>query len=53
MLTLGARIYVGSLNFNLKDEDIRAVFEPFGAIDFVDLHRDQVTGKSKGYCFVQ
>jgi len=29
------------------------VFEPFGELEFVDLHRDPVTGRSKGYAFVQ
>ncbi|EHS64385.1 hypothetical protein PGT21_004583 [Puccinia graminis f. sp. tritici] len=48
-----ARLYVGSLNFNLTDDDIRQVFQPFGDIEYVDLHRDQITGKSKGYAFVQ
>ncbi|KAH8924392.1 splicing factor CC1-like protein [Atractiella rhizophila] len=46
-------LYVGSLNFQLTDADIRAVFQPFGAIDYVDLHKDPITGKSKGYAFVQ
>ncbi|KAH9818029.1 hypothetical protein DFH28DRAFT_961590 [Melampsora americana] len=48
-----ARLYVGSLNFNLTDDDLRQVFQPFGDIEYVDLHRDQITGKSKGYAFVQ
>jgi len=47
------QLYVGSLHFNLTESDIRQVFEPFGELDFVDLHRDPATGKSKGYCFVQ
>ena len=47
------RLYIGSLNFNLTDADVRQVFQPFGHVDVVDLHRDQLTGKSKGYCFVQ
>ncbi|EGF97966.1 uncharacterized protein MELLADRAFT_84111 [Melampsora larici-populina 98AG31] len=46
-----ARLYVGSLNFNLTDDDLRQVFQPFGDIEYVDLHRDQITGKSKGYAF--
>jgi RNA-binding proteins (RRM domain) len=29
------------------------VFEPFGDLEFVDLHRDPMTGRSKGYAFVQ
>ena len=29
------------------------MFEPFGELEFVDLHKDPVTGRSKGYAFVQ
>lgn len=47
------RIYVGSLHFNLTESDIKQVFEPFGELDFVDLHRDPMTGRSKGFCFIQ
>lgn len=49
----GAILYVGSLHFNLTESDIRQVFEPFGELEFVDLHRDPTTGRSKGYAFVQ
>ena len=48
-----ARLYVGSLHFSLTDEDVKAVFEPFGEIEYVDLHREPGTGKSKGFCFLQ
>jgi len=47
------RIYVGSLPFSLRENDLRQIFEPFGPIDVVDLHFDNLTQKSKGYCFVQ
>ncbi|CAD6569039.1 MAG: hypothetical protein CYPHOPRED_003032 [Cyphobasidiales sp. Tagirdzhanova-0007] len=47
------RIYVGSLPFSLRENDLRQIFEPFGPIDVVDLHFDNITQKSKGYCFVQ
>jgi RNA-binding protein 39 len=48
-----SRLYVGSLHFNLTESDIRQVFEPFGDLEFVDLHKDPTTGRSKGYAFVQ
>lgn len=48
-----SRLYVGSLHFNLTESDIKQVFEPFGELEFVDLHRDPMTGRSKGYAFVQ
>ncbi|KDQ16749.1 hypothetical protein BOTBODRAFT_106812 [Botryobasidium botryosum FD-172 SS1] len=47
------QLYVGSLHFNLTESDIKQVFEPFGELEFVDLHRDPQTGRSKGYAFVQ
>lgn len=47
------RLYVGSLHFDLTADDVKQVFAPFGEIEFVDLHRDSMTGKSKGFCFVQ
>ncbi|TKA51369.1 hypothetical protein B0A53_05300 [Rhodotorula sp. CCFEE 5036] len=46
-------LYVGSLNFALTSDDLREVFQPFGELETVELHRDPVTGKSKGYCFVK
>ncbi|KAF9453850.1 splicing factor, CC1-like protein [Macrolepiota fuliginosa MF-IS2] len=49
----GAILYVGSLHFNLTESDIKQVFEVFGELEFVDLHRDPMTGRSKGYAFVQ
>ncbi|KAK4705360.1 RNA-binding protein 23/39, partial [Phenoliferia sp. Uapishka_3] len=49
----GNGLYVGSLNFALTESDIRQVFQPFGEVEVVDLHKDPVTGKSKGYAFVQ
>ncbi|KAJ9477003.1 putative Polyadenylate-binding protein, cytoplasmic and nuclear (putative), partial [Pseudozyma hubeiensis] len=48
-----ARLYVGSLHFSLTDENVKKVFEPFGEIEYVDLHREPGTGKSKGFCFIQ
>ncbi|KAF7320384.1 Splicing factor CC1-like protein [Mycena kentingensis (nom. inval.)] len=47
------QLYVGSLQFNLSEADIKQVFEPFGELEFVDLHKDPATGRSKGYAFVQ
>lgn len=47
------RLYIGSVNFDLTEDDLKQVLEPFGAIEFVKLHRDPETGKSKGFAFVQ
>jgi len=47
------RLYVGSLHFNVTEEDLRQVFLPFGDLEFVQIHMDPETGRSKGFGFVQ
>jgi len=47
------RLYVGSLHFNITEDDLKMVFAPFGEIEFINLHVDPETGRSKGYGFVQ
>jgi RNA-binding protein 39 len=49
------KIYVGGLTEHLADiteNDLYSIF-PFGEIDYIDLHRDPITGKCKGYAFIQ
>lgn len=49
------RIYIGGLTDNLAnitDGDLRALFEPFGLIDVVDVTRDPLSGKCKGYAHI-
>jgi len=47
------RLYVGSVHFNLTEDDLRQVFEPFGPLEFVNLHKDPETGRSRGFAFIQ
>lgn len=46
------RLYVGSLHFNITEDMLRGIFEPFGKIDHIQLIMDPETGRSKGYGFV-
>ncbi|KAI5293942.1 hypothetical protein KEM52_004971 [Ascosphaera acerosa] len=46
------RLYVGNIHFNITENDIRNVFEPFGQLEFVQLQKDE-QGRSRGYGFVQ
>ncbi|XP_056630430.1 RNA-binding protein 39 [Diorhabda sublineata] len=46
------RLYVGSLHFNITEEMLRGIFEPFGKIDSIQLIQDPETGRSKGYGFI-
>lgn len=46
------RLYVGSLHFNITEEMLKGIFEPFGKIDDIKLIRDHETGRSQGYGFI-
>ncbi|XP_068646809.1 uncharacterized protein [Aristolochia californica] len=47
------RLYVGNLHFNITEEQLRQVFEPFGTVELVQLPLDPETGQCKGFGFVQ
>lgn len=47
------RLYVGSINFKITEEDLKSLFKNFGELDFVKLHINQETGRSCGYAFIQ
>nr|XP_004559015.2 RNA-binding protein 39 isoform X1 [Maylandia zebra] len=46
------RLYVGSLHFNITEEMLRGIFEPFGRIESIQLMMDSETERSKGYGFI-
>ncbi|SPP90040.1 RNA-binding protein 39 isoform X2 [Drosophila guanche] len=46
------RLYVGSLHFDITEEMLRGIFEPFGKIDAIQLIMDTETNRSKGYGFI-
>lgn len=45
------RIYVGSLDYSLTDNDVRQVFSAFGPITNIDMPKEGT--RSKGFCFVE
>lgn len=47
------RLYVGNLHVNVTENQIRPIFDAFGELDFIELHKDPATGDSKGFGFVQ
>ena len=46
-------IYVGSLSFDVSENDLREAFEQFGEITEVRLIMDKFSGKSKGFGFIE
>lgn len=49
---LPTKVYVGSLHFNVTEDAVRSIFQPFGAVLEVQIHRDPTTGISRGFGFV-
>jgi cold-inducible RNA-binding protein len=47
------KIYVGNFSFHMTEQELRALFEPFGAIDSASVATDRDTGRSRGFGFVQ
>jgi RNA recognition motif-containing protein len=47
------KIFVGNLDFGATEADVRALFEPFGAVDRVTIMTDRDTGRSRGFAFVE
>lgn len=49
---MSAKIYVGNLPFNVTQEQLKKLFEPFGDIDEAVVISDKFSGRSKGFGFV-
>jgi RNA recognition motif-containing protein len=47
------KIYVGNLNYNVTEDDLRASFEPFGDVSEASVISDRFSGRSKGFGFVE
>lgn len=45
-------IYVGNLDFKVKENDLTELFEDFGTVSSAKLITDQYSGKSRGFGFI-
>jgi len=46
-------IYVGSLSYDVTEEDLKAAFEAFGEVETAKVIKDNYSGRSKGFGFVE
>lgn len=46
-------IYVGNLSWQMTDEDLRNLFEQHGSVSSAKIVKDKVSGRSKGFGFVE
>lgn len=50
---MARKIYVGNLAFSSTEDEIRELFTQHGTVHSVDLIRDRLTGRSRGFGFVE
>ena len=47
------KIFVGSLSFQATEDDLKAAFSPFGTVASVFIPVDRMTGRKRGFGFVE
>ena len=50
---MGTKLYVGNLSFQTMESDLRDLFGQVGAVTDCSLITDKLTGKSRGFAFVE
>lgn len=46
-------IYVGNLSYDTREENLRELFEGYGEVVSVNIVQDKMTGRSRGFGFVE
>jgi RNA recognition motif-containing protein len=47
------KLFVGNFAFSTTEYDLRALFEPYGAVESASVVTDRDTGRSRGFGFVE
>jgi RNA recognition motif-containing protein len=50
---MGRKLFVGNLSFNTDERRLEELFQSVGAVDTVNIVRDQMTGRARGFAFVE
>jgi RNA recognition motif-containing protein len=48
-----SKLFVGNLNFQTTEDELSALFSPFGKVVEVKLAKDKITKKARGFGFVK
>lgn len=46
-------VFIGNLNFETSESDVRVTFEQYGEVSRVTMMTDRETGLSRGFAFVE
>jgi RNA recognition motif-containing protein len=50
---MGRKLFVGNLPFTTDEHRLEEVFAAIGPVDSVNIVRDQMTGRARGFAFVE
>ncbi len=50
---MSINIYVGNLSFGATEDELRGLFQTYGAVDSAKIISDQFTGRSRGFGFIE
>ncbi|HLL88778.1 MAG TPA: RNA-binding protein [Tepidisphaeraceae bacterium] len=50
---MGRKIYVGNLSYGVDSSSLEQMFAPHGTVESAEIISDKMTGRSKGFGFVQ
>ncbi|KAI6217483.1 Poly(U)-binding-splicing factor PUF60 [Aphelenchoides fujianensis] len=52
-LSLMSRVYIGSISFEIREDNLKSQFACFGPIKSINMSWDSVTGHHKGFAFLE
>ena len=50
---MSRKLYVGNLPYEVAEAELQALFERAGSVESVTVMRDQMTGRARGFAFVE
>ncbi|MHC4441375.1 MAG: RNA recognition motif domain-containing protein [Planctomycetota bacterium] len=50
---MGKKLYVGNLSYDVNSSDLEQLFASHGTVESVQIIEDRMTGRSKGFGFVE
>jgi RNA recognition motif-containing protein len=50
---MGRKLFVGNLPFSTDERRLQEIFSAIGPVDTVNIVRDQMTGRARGFAFVE
>ncbi len=48
-----SKLYVGNMSYSTSEDELRELFGSYGEVSSVNIVLDRITGKSRGFGFVE